>query len=229
MKPWFRTLARRYARRRICRGLDGLHVRGLAQTRDLLADSPVLLAANHVAWWDALLLLPLDEALGGGGRALMDQANLNRMPFFSWVGAIPLDRSSPIRSRDGLRTAAHHLSDPGSSLWIFPQGRQRPAWLRPLQLQRGVRLVASLSNAPIVPVSIQYGFREIDRPAAVVDFGPPLPARSPLAKLEETICAGLDRIDRFFEGETDDYRPLLSPPPRRSEDHLGTRLLTLKH
>ncbi|MFT5683527.1 MAG: 1-acyl-sn-glycerol-3-phosphate acyltransferase [Myxococcota bacterium] len=229
MKPWFRTLAGQYARRKLKKSLDGVYVGGLEAACAFRKHSPVLLAANHVAWWDALLLLPLDDALGGSGRAVMDAENLSRLPFFGWLGALPLDRSSPARSRKGLRTAADHLQQPGSAVWIFPQGEQRPAWIRPLALQRGVQLLSRLSKAPILPVSIQYGFREHANPTAVVDFGPPIPddVSDPMAALEAALCDGLSRIDDFFLGRSTRYTPLIPPVSRRSEDGLGSRLLTM--
>jgi len=229
MKPWFRALAGRYTNRKLRKSLDGVYVGGLEAARAHRARSPVLLAANHVAWWDALLLLPIDDALGGNGRALMDAANLARLPFFGWLGAVPLDRSSSERAQAGLKAAARHLSAPGEALWIFPQGKQRPAWLRPLALKRGVVRLSQLSNTPILPVSIQYGFREHAAPTAVVDFGPPIPADTPdaLSVLETALCDGLSRIDMFFLEQSTHYTPLIAPRAGRSENGLGSRLLTM--
>ena len=70
-RPAFARIARRYARRRVSRGLDGLWVAGMDQARAALADRPLMFAANHVSWWDSLLLLVLDEALGGLGLSLI--------------------------------------------------------------------------------------------------------------------------------------------------------------
>jgi 1-acyl-sn-glycerol-3-phosphate acyltransferase len=124
-KEAFLRLARPYARRRVARGLDGLWVSGLAEARAALAQRPLIFVANHVAWWDALLLLPLDDALGGTGWAVMDSRNLRSLPFLGWVGALPLDRSSPQRSRECLQSCADLLDRPGRGVWVFPQGRQR--------------------------------------------------------------------------------------------------------
>lgn len=224
---WFLRLARPYARRLIGRSLDGLHASGLEAARALVAEQPVIFAANHVAWWDPMLLLPLDEALGAEGYALMDAANLARLPFFGWVGAIPLDRSSPVASRSGLKGAVSLLSGPGRSVWIFPQGRQRPSWLRPLDLKPGARLLARLSRAAVVPVSLTYAFREAPQPAAVVCFGAPLqPRRQDLmAALEAALVDGLARNDRFIEGATEGYTTLVRSRARRSEDGVGARIL----
>lgn len=225
--PWFLRLARPYARRLIGRSLDGLHVSGLEAARALVRDQPVLFAANHVAWWDPMLLLPLDEAIGSEGYAMMDAANLARLPFFGWVGAIPLDRSSPAASRSGLRGAVSLLDAPGRAVWIFPQGRQRPSWLRPLDLKPGARLLARLAGTPVVPVSLTYGFREAPQPAAVVRFGAPLrPRRQDLmAALEAALIEGLDCNDRFIEGAGAGYATLVQARARRNEDGVGARIL----
>ena len=226
-RGWFVPLARAYARRRIRHALDGLHVAGLDSARTLAAGQPIILAANHVAWWDPLLLLLLDGALHTEGYALMDAANLARLPFFGWVGALPLDRQTPGGARAGLKQAAALLSAPGRAVWIFPQGRQRPSWVRPLDLQPGLRLLVRLAEVPVVPVALTYGFREHERPAAVVRFGAPLAAsREVLPDLEAALSAELAHNDRFLEGEGDDYLPLVAPPAAARQDGLGARILS---
>lgn len=238
--PAFLRVARRYTRRRISHRLDGLWVSGLDEARAALAGRPLIFAANHVAWWDALLLLPLDEALGGLGWAVMDARNLRRLPFLGWVGALPLDRSSPERSRGCLQACAALLDRPGRALWIFPQGRQRPAHLRPLDLRPGVQTLHATSGVDLVAVSIDYVFLERPRPAAIVRFCPPIsgadtPQEALLPAVEGAILDGLAVIDAAVREATDGRRarthphdplpgftPLVRParllPARRSTD-----------
>lgn len=238
--PTFLRVARRYTRRRISHRLDGLWVSGLDEARAALAGRPLIFAANHVAWWDALLLLPLDEALGGLGWAVMDARNLRRLPFLGWVGALPLDRSSPERSRGCLQACAALLDRPGRALWIFPQGRQRPAHLRPLDLRPGVQTLHATSGVDLVAVSIDYVFLERPRPAAIVRFCPPIsgadtPQEALLPAVEGAILDGLAVIDAAVREATDGRRarthphdplpgftPLVRParllPARRSTD-----------
>ncbi|WP_313674861.1 lysophospholipid acyltransferase family protein [Mycolicibacterium sp.] len=238
--PAFLRVARRYTRRRISRRLDGLWVSGLDEARAALAGRPLIFAANHVAWWDALLLLPLDEALGGLGWAVMDARNLRRLPFLGWVGALPLDRSSPERSRGCLQACAALLDRPGRALWIFPQGRQRPAHLRPLDLRPGVQTLHATSGVDLVAVSIDYVFLERPRPAAIVRFCPPISGADTadealLPAVEGAILDGLAVIDAAVREATDGRRarthphdplpgftPLVRParllPARRSTD-----------
>ncbi len=209
--PAFLRFARRYTRRRIARHLDGLWVSGLDEARAALAARPLIFAANHVAWWDALLLLPLDEALGGLGWAMMDSRNLHRLPFLGWVGALPLDRSSPERSRACLQSSAALLDRPGRAVWIFPQGRQRPAHLRPLDLKPGLQTLHAASDVDLVSVSIDYVFLERARPAAVVRFSPPICGRDVggdalLPAVESAILDGLAIIDDAAREATDGRR-----------------------
>lgn len=222
--PTFLRLVRPYVRRRISRELDGLWVSGLEPLRARLAGGPLLLAPTHVSWWDAFLLVALDEALGAEGWCLMDADNLARLPFFGWIGALPLDRTGGGRARRGLEFAAAKLSGPGKALWVFPQGRQRPAHLRPLGLEPGVRLLQRLTQAPVVPISLNYLFREGERPAAFAAIGRPVEGDL-LPGLEASLVQGLDAIDRFVDRGQGDFLPLVAPHGARSEAGRGARLL----
>ena len=215
-RPAFLRVARAYTRRRIARHLDGLWVSGLDEARAALAGRPLIFASNHVAWWDALLLLPIDEALGGLGWAVMDARNLRRLPFLGWVGALPLDRSNHERSLGCLQSCAALLDRPGRALWIFPQGRQRPAHLRPLDLKPGVQTLQDTSGADLVAVSVDYVFLERDRPAAVVRFSPPIPGPTLggdglLPAVESRILDGLAVIDAAVREATDGRRARTHP------------------
>ncbi len=244
-RPRFLAFARRYARRRIARGLDGLWVCGLPEVRAALAGRPLILAGNHVAWWDALLLLLIDEALGGTGWALMDSRNLRGLPFLGWVGALPLDRSTHQRSHDCLTAAAAILDRPGRALWIFPQGHQRPAHLRPLNLKHGVQTLHDVRPVDVVVVSVNYVFLEKNRPAALVRFSAPLTADrlagpDMLPPIEEEMIEGLAVIDAAAVAATDGGRArthprdplpgftaLVAPAGRAVQDGLGSRLLRI--
>lgn len=241
-RPGFLRHARSYARHRVARGLDGLWVSGLDGARTALAGGPVLFVSNHVAWWDSLLLVVLDEALGGVGWAVMDAASLRRLPFLGWLGGLPLDRSSPERSRDCLRADVALLDRPGRALWFFPQGRQRPAHLRPLGLRHGLVDMHAHNPVDIVVVSLDYVFLERDRPAAVVRFAPPIPGSAlgagVLPAVESAILDGLTDIDRAAMAATDGRRarthpadplpgfvPLLRPRGSGTPDGIGSRML----
>lgn len=225
--PWFLALARRYARRRLGRGLDGFYVGGLEAARAVAARRPLILAANHVAWWDTFLLVTMDEALGTESYALMDADSMRRLPFFGRIGALPLDRSGATTTRAGLKDAAARLDRPGKALWIFPQGEQRPAHLRPLGFRRGVGLLAGmLPEAAVVPVSIQYSFREAPAPAAFAWLGTAIPASTLRTdELEHAVVEGLARIDAALTGVAEPLPALVPSRGRGADGGVGGRLL----
>ena len=217
-------LARTYCRWRCGRDLDGVWVEGLDRVRAL--DGPLVLAPNHVAWWDVLVLVLLDEALGADLRCLMDARNLARLPFLGKLGAIPLHRGA--EAEQDLADAARWLREGTGAahrrvLVIFPQGRQRPAHLRPLAYRRGVERIAAESGAPVIPVGWNYGFREDHRPAAAVCFGAPCAPR--VEALEAATEALLTRIDGLLTGAPGPFTALVPPPGGRTDDGVGARVL----
>jgi 1-acyl-sn-glycerol-3-phosphate acyltransferase len=226
--PRFLALARRYARRELAHSLDGLHVAGLEVARRAVSERPALLVANHVCWWDSFLVVTLDQALGTEGYALMDAENLCRIPFFARMGAIPLDRQRP---RAGLRAAASLLDRPGRTVWIFPQGGHRPAHLRPLGFQPGVRMLARLApGAVVIPVAYQYAFGEGHYPAAYASFGEALAAAEVAGddgtqRLEAAVEQELQRIDDALAGRAPTLPALVASRGQRPDGGWGTRLL----
>ena len=228
--PIFLAGFRRYVRWRISRTFDGLWVEGLDRTRRLARRDPLVFVSNHVAFWDPLVVVAIDEALGTEGYALMDAHNLGKLPFFRWVGAVPIDRTSPSSSRRGFKVGAALCQAPGRALWVFAQGRPRPAHLRPLDIKPGVRLLARLSEASVVPVALQYLFREGEQPGIFVSLGEPLSWETVASKdgpgaVEEAVAAGLARVDRFAEHGEGSFEALIEPERRRIDEGLGARLL----
>lgn len=228
----FRTVFGWYVRRRIQRGLDGLWVRGLDHAARALAAGPVVLAATHVAWWDGMLLAPLDDALGRTGRVWMEAENLRRLPFLGALGFLPVDGSSNAALRQSIREASAWLTAPRRALWVFPQGRQRPPWLRPLGLEPGAAWLARRTGAALLPVALAYGFREAPVPAAVVSIGE---AVEPDARaLEAALVEELTATDRFLDsgdarlvvgGHPPGFTALVGSTARGAQHGLGARML----
>lgn len=217
----YRTMFGAYVRRRLGRELDGLWVRGLDDARAAVARGPVVFAATHVSWWDGLVLMPVDDALGRVGRVWMDAANLRRLPYLRPLGAMPIDGSSVGALRRSARDAIGWLSGSGRALWVFPQGRHRPTWLRPLALAPGAGWVAARAGAQLVPVAIQYGFRDAPVPAVVVSFGRPVAAD----RLSDGIVAELAAADALWTDGEAGFVPLVPSRARGTHQSLPARLL----
>jgi 1-acyl-sn-glycerol-3-phosphate acyltransferase len=232
-RPWFVALVRRYVRRALARRFDGFFVDGVADVAGVAADRPVLFCANHVSWWDAFVLVLLDEALGTDGFALMDDANLARLPFFRLIGALPLDVDGGADTRRQLDDAVRALDRPRRALWIFPQGRQRAAHVRPLGFKPGLRLIASRARkhgAVVVPVAIAYPWRNAPTPSIVVRLGAPIDpsttARDDLTALVEArVAALLDDGDGVIDAGGVPGATLVPSSTSNAEQGLGARVL----
>ncbi|HEX2204588.1 MAG TPA: hypothetical protein VHG91_14850, partial [Longimicrobium sp.] len=150
-----------------------------------------------------------------------------RLPFFARLGALRLDRGGRATARAGLEAAAARLDRPGRALWIFPQGHHRPAHLRPLGFQPGVRLLARLvPDAAVVPIAFQYAFGERPAPAAYAHLGEPIPAGLlDLGDLESAVERGLARIDGALSGALPPLPPLVAARVRGPDEGVGARLL----
>lgn len=210
----FRAWGHWHLRRLVARGLDGVHVDQLDALREAASRGPLILAANHVAWWDGLLAVLLSRVAGLDARVLMDAKRLRQHSFFAAFGAIPIGDNP----RKELSDAAAHLVGPGRALWIFPQGRQRPEQLRPLEFKGGVATLARLSGAAVLPIGLRYAMLESPAPAAVVRVGAPLELPS-AAEVEAAVTALLDAP---WPGDKVPGTPLW---PAKAPSQLATRAL----
>ncbi len=221
---WALALARVYCRWRCRRDLDGVYVGGLARLRGEVARRPVILAPNHVAWWDVLVLLLLDAALGADLRCLMRADNLRKLPFLGALGAIPLRKGA--EAEDDLAAAAAWLDRPGRVLVIFPQGRQQPPHVRPVAFRRGVERLATMAGAVVVPAAWTYGFREAERPTAAIMLGEA--GSGEVGRLEDAVAALHAPLDDLLMGAPPTrlgLHALVAPRGGRTDDGVGTRLL----
>jgi 1-acyl-sn-glycerol-3-phosphate acyltransferase len=200
--PWFARIFRLYVAQRLRRNFSDLRLLGGEKLDGDGFERGFILACNHVAWWDPLLLIHLDAHLKTNGACLMDRENLRNFAFFRWLGAIPLDRRSSLSAHRDLKRAAAGFPERGRMLVIFPQGQQRPAHL-PLDLKAGVAFLAATSGVPVVPLAIRYDFLQGPKAVVHLSLGSPIPP--PLAtaqaktqfmrRLEGGLLEELRRID----------------------------------
>lgn len=199
MNPQLAAWGRRYAAWHVGRHLDGLHVAGAGAVREALQAGPLLVVANHVAWWDGMLALALAQALGAEVGLVARGETLTAYPWMRHFGVFPLHGG--LRARASMRAAGAFLDRPQRMLWYFPQGRQRPGELRPLGFQPGISRFALELGAVVLPAALAYPFREVEVPAAAVHFGRPRVGGADAAR-EQDVIEGLDVIGRWADGST---------------------------
>ena len=213
-----------FSRRKLAGAMDGVYVRGLETLSQALADGPVIVALNHASWWDILLIIWLDGLVDADARAVMDARNLKKLPYFGLIGAVPLDRQDKPQAWRDIASIAGLLDRPNRLVFIYPQGRHRPTGIRPLGLKPGVRVLAAHARVPVIPVSVQYGFRETEKITATLDIGAPLPppvdGADPawLSTLEDALVRGLVAgeawLDRGHKAEDGGGFTAAIPPQR---------------
>lgn len=132
-----------------------VHLAGLP--RCLMPDRPLLIAANHVSWWDGFVLRELQRWLRPGApfNILMTGRELERFSFLEHFGAIGIDAGSPASIVRAIRCLEARMRDrPDSVLVYFPQGEIQPTFRRPLGFRRGVEVFARRIDAIVLPVGI---------------------------------------------------------------------------
>ncbi len=201
------------------RGLIRLRVDG---TEHLPADGPVILVANHVSFFDSVLLmfsLPRPVAFIG-------KAEYTDNPITNWLfcgaGMIPVRREDPGDLPHVFEEVAEVLHR-GEVIGVFPEGtRSRDGMLHRGHV--GAAHLALMTGAPIVPVGIVGTDRvlptgsRIVRPfrQATITLGEPIDAKD-LGYTKSTNRARRAVTDRFMAEIArlcaEDYMDTYAPTP----------------
>lgn len=169
-------------------------------------DRPLLLAANHVSWWDGFVLREVQRALRPGAPmyTVMSAAELARFPCFRRMGVVPVDASSAASVAGALRWLAERIRErPDAVIVFFPQGRIWPSHRRPLGFQRGVEVFARRLSPLVLPVGIHAEPLNTVSPTFFVSVGEGVEA--PQADgLERRVEAELDAVLAFLAKHGED-------------------------
>lgn len=194
----FESVFRPWMRRR----LAGVHVSGLPDT--LPEGRTVVLAANHVSWWDGFLLREVHRSAGSTDPlfTLMHADELARLPYFRLMGVVGLKPRSPgsvLRVLHFLR--AMRRRHPSCWLAVFPQGRIRPSWARPMALQPGIAAFARvLAPSIVLPVGLHLEPMNRVSARAFVSLGEPIPVDAGQSFDIDAVERGLlDALDRVYD------------------------------
>lgn len=137
---------------------------------------PMIICANHSSWWDGYVAALVKRHLKVEGYLMMEESQLRRYFFFSWIGCFSVDRHHPRAAMQSIRYAAHLLKErPGRMVWLFPQGEIVPNDRRPLVFFRGAAHLARLS-APVLlyPLVTCIEYLAEQHPDLFISLGEPL-------------------------------------------------------
>lgn len=178
--------------------LAGVYVHGLPNA--LPDHTAVILAANHVSWWDGFMLREIHRRCAGKQPlyTLMLEHQLERLPLFRWMGALGIRPDEPASLRRALRFLHNHRGETALWLSFFPQGRIWPSWRRPLGFQQGLRLFAdALYPAVLLPVGLHLEPLNRLKPSFFISVGAPLAlteGATDVAEAERLVANEVDRI-----------------------------------
>jgi 1-acyl-sn-glycerol-3-phosphate acyltransferase len=192
-------LYRWYGRRLLRTGFARVWVGGTGVGSD--PTRPLVVAANHSAWWDPIVALFIShEPFRREAYGIMEGAQLLRYPFFRRVGGFGVTTTEPADARALAELATTVLTERrGRVLWVFPQGALLPRGA-PLRFHAGVaRIARRCPDAGVVPVAIRYEFGREQRAECFVRIGAPLdasgPAKALTRELEDRVAGELRTLD----------------------------------
>ena len=185
---------------------------------------PVIIAANHLSYFDPLCL---GTFIDGAGRQVrfLAKSELYRNPVLGWLlraaGQIPVYRESRDAAQ-ALQAAVAAMRD-GAAIAIYPEGTTtRNPDFSPMKAKSGVARLAALTGAPVVPVGMwgpqllfaggrpgpfRRGIRVVVRAGPPIDLG-----LEPDASLE-AINAARDKVMAAVGDLVQEAKAGWAPPP----------------
>lgn len=192
--PAFNFVLRRWLGRVLRRRFHGVYLFGAEHLRGLDLAPPVIGCVNHTNWWDGFALYVLSARLLPHDIYLaMEEKNLRRYRFFTWMGVFGIDLTDRRAALPGLRYALRLLR-PGRLVWMFVQGQLFPPGV-PIEARPGALFLARRTGARLLPLVLRYEWLSESRPSIFVSVGTPLEASTTtdeLAAALNTLYAGLD-------------------------------------
>ena len=170
----FNWVLRRWLDRTLRRRFHNVYVGGAEHLRALPAGRPVIGCVNHTNWWDGFVLYVLSHRLLPYDIHLaMEEKNLRRYRFFTWMGVFGVDLATRASALPGMRYALEILREPSRLVWMFVQGRLLPA-SEPVEVKPGALFLARRANALVLPLVLRYEWLSESRPSIFVQVGVPL-------------------------------------------------------
>ena len=133
--------------------------------------APLIIASNHTAWWDPLVMLTTQRVFfeGRSLRAPMDAAQLERFKIFRRLGIFGIDPDDPASlARMGDEIGRYFRQTERPTFWITPQGTFADV-RAPIVVRPGVsKLAASTPDARVLALAVEYPFWTDPKPEILV-------------------------------------------------------------
>ncbi len=213
----FNLVVRRWVARALRRRFHGIYVAGGEHLRALAGGCAVVGCVNHTNWWDGFILYVLSHRrLPHDIYLAMEERNLRRYRFFTWMGVFGVDLEHGTRNIAALRYAAEllrrHPTDGRAALiWMFVQG-ELVSERHPVEARPGAAFLARRTGATILPLALRYAWLSESRPSVFVRVGEALPAGSTSEGVAEVLNGLLAQTDQTLHPPAlGEYEPLFAP------------------
>lgn len=145
----------------------------------------IVVYANHASWWDPMTAMLLANRVFPNKKmyAPIDADALEKYKMFKKMGFYPVQRDSSRGAAEFLKTSRTILQNPGTSIWMTPEGRFVDPRETDVPLMPGLsHLATKLSGAAqtgesriwFIALAIEYVFWEESKPELLGWFAPPI-------------------------------------------------------
>jgi 1-acyl-sn-glycerol-3-phosphate acyltransferase len=146
--------------RAVVAGVGKVEVTG--SVPDELRNAPLVMAANHIGVFDALVLMKACYSIGIAPRFMLAGGLLDT-PVLGWAlreaGHLRVERGKAT-VLESFATAVESIKSSGVPLLVYPEGRiTHDPGMWPERGKTGVARIALAANAPVIPIS-QWGAHE---------------------------------------------------------------------
>jgi hypothetical protein len=134
-----------------------------------------LILANHNSWWDGLLPLIVNGFVFKQNlRAIVEDTQIIKYPFFSRIGAFSISRQDMKSALYSLEHGAQWLNNPNNNLFVYPEGKIT-SLTSPIVVENGFsKIVQRSPNAKIVLLTIFISTANHNKPSLYLDVHGPL-------------------------------------------------------
>ncbi len=187
---------------------DRIHYRQQKPYTDEQRALPMIICANHSTWWDGYVALLVARQLHVDAYLMMEEAQLRRYFFFSWIGCFSVDRQDARSAMRSLQYAAGILKEkPGRMVWLFPQGVITPNDHRPLEFFTGAAHLARLTATSLVyPLAIRIEYLAEQRPDLFISLGEPLCVDEEMTRVPGFLKSCTHQLEGMVTAELDQLR-----------------------
>jgi len=144
-----------------------------------------LFLLNHNYWWDGIIPLLLNEfVFRQNARAVMEDKQMQKYPFFARIGAFSIERTNLRSSIYSLDFGGKWLEGQNHSLYLYPEGKiTSPS--SGIVLESGfTRILKNYRGFDTVLIALLITYDQYDKPELYIDVSESLNIRSELSKSE---------------------------------------------